>query len=704
MKTVYSIILLFILCTTALAQSGWQHLFGGDYFQGPYFKDITFPSDQTGWVLSNYHLRKTTNSGADWIRYNIADSTDTLDCFYFLNANTGWVIEDEHVKYTSSGGASWTDLDTSITGARSVFFKDAFTGWISGQSGMLKKTTTGGTSWFSLVSGTSDNLNRIRFADGNFGVCAGDWGTILSTTNGGANWVRFADINLGFFSSVTFINSQSCIIGGTGNQIFRTTNMGLTWTSFMLNTGSYVNSVIFTSANTGFAFGKPQVVYKTTNSGESWFQVPGTGTFSAVYSAASSPSSHIWVTSDSGVVSGSVDLTANWSNSIRHFLTYEHLNSVHFADNSTGITCGANGTLLRTTSGGNNWTRINLNTNQSLTDVQMLNSLTGYLCGGYGNDTGIVLKTVDGGLSWQRVNLDTSSYNAIHFINTNTGWAAGREGRLTKTTNGGLSWIKYQHDAQSNINDVFFRDANTGFICKSIFVYKTTNGGQTIEPNSTFTAFSIQFTGSTGFFTRKLNNYLYVEKTTNLGTNWTSYLTGGPVRPFGTPGQLSFVNSETGWVVSGNIIRRTTNGGVNWTQQDSMKFLGLYSVYALNPDICWAVGHYGRILKTTSGGIGISQISSELPNEFYLSQNYPNPFNPVTKIRFAVTNQFGKGEPVTLKVYDILGRLITTLVNQYLDPGTYEAEWNASEFSSGIYFYSLLTGDFIQTRKMVLIK
>jgi hypothetical protein len=238
----------------------------------------------------------------------------------------------------------------------------------------------------------------------------------------------------------------------------------------------------------------------------------------------------------------------------------------------------------------------------------------------------------------------------------------------------------------------------------NVNVYKTTNGGQTIEANNGFTAYSIKFTGSAGFLTRKINNYLYIEKTTNYGANWVSYLTGGPVRPGGALGQLSFVNSETGWLVNSNIIRKTTNGGVNWSQQDSIKNFWLYSVFASSPQICWAVGYYGRIHKTTSGGIGIQQISSEIPETFTLHQNFPNPFNPITKIRFAVTNHTNKGEIISLKVYDILGRLVSTLVNQDLNPGIYETEWNASEVSSGIYFYSLSAGNFKQTRKMVLIK
>ncbi len=98
--------------------------------------------------------------------------------------------------------------------------------------------------------------------------------------------------------------------------------------------------------------------------------------------------------------------------------------------------------------------------------------------------------------------------------------------------------------------------------------------------------------------------------------------------------------------------------------------------------------------------IGIKPISSEVPNSFKLVQNYPNPFNPSTKINFALP----KPDFVKLVVYDILGREVATLVNESLKPGTYEVEWNASNFSSGVYFYRLETDGYIETKKMIVVK
>ena len=107
----------------------------------------------------------------------------------------------------------------------------------------------------------------------------------------------------------------------------------------------------------------------------------------------------------------------------------------------------------------------------------------------------------------------------------------------------------------------------------------------------------------------------------------------------------------------------------------------------------------------------IRKISTVVPNKFNLAQNYPNPFNPSTKIQFQIPSiplsrgvPEGRGVSVTLKIYDLLGREIAALINQPLLPGTYEVEWDAAGYPSGVYFYRLSAGDYLNTKKLVLVK
>ncbi len=106
------------------------------------------------------------------------------------------------------------------------------------------------------------------------------------------------------------------------------------------------------------------------------------------------------------------------------------------------------------------------------------------------------------------------------------------------------------------------------------------------------------------------------------------------------------------------------------------------------------------VAKLKYGTVGIKMISTEIPKVFSLSQNYPNPFNPVTRIQFGVP----KNELVSIKIYDILGKEVATLVNDFKQAGTYEVDFNASTLSSGVYFYRMQSGYFTDIKRMMVIK
>jgi len=99
----------------------------------------------------------------------------------------------------------------------------------------------------------------------------------------------------------------------------------------------------------------------------------------------------------------------------------------------------------------------------------------------------------------------------------------------------------------------------------------------------------------------------------------------------------------------------------------------------------------------------INQISSEIPAEFRLRQNYPNPFNPDTKIRFEIPAT-GKNNFVSIKIYDVTGREVSTLVDDNFSAGIYEADWDGAGYSSGVYFYKLVSGGYSEIKKMMLVK
>jgi hypothetical protein len=166
---------------------------------------------------------------------------------------------------------------------------------------------------------------------------------------------------------------------------------------------------------------------------------------------------------------------------------------------------------------------------------------------------------------------------------------------------------------------------------------------------------------------------------------------------------MHFPDSNIGYAVGdfGTMIK-TTDGGSEWLEVSSPSLNRLNSVYFTDVITGYVVGNYGTILKTTNGGVTFVEENSNpsQPNTFLLSQNYPNPFNPVTSIKYEV----GGFQFVSIKVYDVLGKEVATLINEEKPAGEYGVEFDGTGLPSGIYFYQLKAGEYSETRKMVLMK
>ncbi|MBC8043450.1 MAG: T9SS type A sorting domain-containing protein [Rhizobacter sp.] len=149
---------------------------------------------------------------------------------------------------------------------------------------------------------------------------------------------------------------------------------------------------------------------------------------------------------------------------------------------------------------------------------------------------------------------------------------------------------------------------------------------------------------------------------------------------------------------------KTTNGGTNWIDQSVPTLESITAITFAPGGQGYAIGTNSVVLTTSSSGnITLSTSDgkvSGLPKEFILKQNYPNPFNPSTTIRYELPQQ----SDVKLKIYDMLGREVQSLVSERQPAGTYTVRFNGSRLSSGMYFYRLQTGSTVQTKKMLLVK
>jgi hypothetical protein len=177
------------------------------------------------------------------------------------------------------------------------------------------------------------------------------------------------------------------------------------------------------------------------------------------------------------------------------------------------------------------------------------------------------------------------------------------------------------------------------------------------------------------------------------GSNWTQ-ITDFQVR------DVTF--DKNGFVyVSTDKVYRSTNNGDNWTEIST----GLPDAYinslTVNTDGYIFAGTLNHgVYRSSESTTSIENDNINSPATFALEQNYPNPFNPSTSIQYRVSNN----SQVSIKVYDVLGNEVATLVNEQKPVGTYEVKFNAAGLSSGIYLYKLQAGSMVETKKMLLLK
>lgn len=214
------------------------------------------------------------------------------------------------------------------------------------------------------------------------------------------------------------------------------------------------------------------------------------------------------------------------------------------------------------------------------------------------------------------------------------------------------------------------------------------------------------------------NQEIYYKRSTNAGLTWGAdiRLTNDPGtsrRSFALPSG-EYLHIAWGDNRDGNYeiyYKRSTDKGVTWgpdtrlTNNSAISERPFLSLSGLVVNVLWhdnRDGNYEIYYKRDSTGnpIGINVLSTETPRSFSLAQNYPNPFNPVTKIKFEV--QAFSNLKITL--HDIQGKEILTLINNKLNAGSYEIDFNGTNFATGVYFYTLKAGEFSETKKMILIK
>ncbi len=713
MKTKLSLLALFLLLITINVSSQWFWL--NPLPQGSYLNCISTSEINHIYAAGrNGALLKSTDNGASFIHIQNSLTLD-FSSLVFINNETGYLgTETGEIGKTTDGGSTfqiqYSGYSDKIV---SLVFPDALTGVMLMRSVYKSRifvTTDSGNTW-NLRFDLPDTLAIFNIASPGPGIiyAAGenvtnDRSRLFKSTNRGLSWDLVQVPAFGGLLGVYFQNEQTGFISQRtfGRKLYRTTNGGSSWDSV----GNFAaDNFKFVIANTLLTNDySDSKIHKSTNIGSSWINI---SVNSPVISKYSFRSPVEWLGLGISSVYRTTNEGINWSNSSSGFDDF--LDDVQFVNQATGYIASSSGKVYKTTNSGQSWQGYAVNPiNYGINCLDFVNENTGLA----GLDWIGIAKTTNGGINWLVNAIDSlfgESITGISMPSADTGYAVGKTGSNLKTTNGGLNWKISKLPNTLYMDDICFLNNNTGYCAGRELrgvIRKTTNGGvnwNTFHLDSVFYFTDLYFVNTEYGFAvgKKYYNKGTIIRTTNGGLTWD--YTDIPEAKL--TGCIYFINQNTGYAGAEGISYKTTNHGANWFGIMT-KSPDLHGIYFTDQNTGYAVGSNGTIIKTTNGGgnpIGLNPVSHTVPSEFRLYRNYPNPFNPTTRIKFSIPAGIG-GEKVEISVFDIIGRKVEVLVNEELKAGLYEVSWNATQFSSGVYFCRMKAGGFLSTNKMILLK
>ncbi len=411
--------------------------------------------------------------------------------------------------------------------------------------------------------------------------------------------------------------------------------------------------------------------------------------------------------------------TSGWYQQWFPNLNGSTIKDITFLDSLTGFAVTNSNSLLqeyilRTTNGGDNWfinyTFTTPNSNYSFLRVFNVDSNIVYAF-----SWTEMFKTTNRGVNWIKIDYDTycGDYAVVNKDTILGASASGISGGVYRSTNGGYNWTRiWTNGSNGNPEKIYMYDMNLGFTQNgSNYMRRTTNGGFNWEDITGEFFSSIKFNDSnTGWIV--LDS---IKKTTNRGINWSAQIIPNITNQFSGRTEFSVLNKDTIWMVGARkyrgLVYKTTNGGLNWGYQYPDTTLQIYNfgfIQFVNSKMGWInPASPTSLMHTTTGGNDTTIITNINSNEkvelsdYQLFQNYPNPFNT----RTVVSCQLSVVSNVWIKVYDVQGHEVQTLVQGKLNPGVHKYIFNGNNLSSGMYFYSMIIdGTIVDTKKMLLIK
>lgn len=647
---------------------------------------------------------RSSDNGNTWVQEYQAPFIDMKAVDTRGIGGPAYAVGDKgHIIETTDGGSTWIQKKSpTIYQLEDVCFQALFhavyaVGWF-GQ--VIKKDEPVDAEFEVLNKRPNHYMMEIEFINADTGwVAAGerldDEGTkdggILYTTDGGTNW-EFQLHLPAFFNTVDFINgNEGWAGGGTGvlwdeGIIRHTINGGKTWVSQTNPIEGSVDKIFFLDENIGWAVSHDwwgQIAH-TTNGGQDW--------------------------------------------ALQTNPTKNPINDVFFINPDKGWAVGMDSTILRTTNGGETWQRVDLTVtnNWLFRSVFFIDEMHGWAVGVYG----IIMITNDGGITWQEIRNDyANNLQSVFFIDAQNGWAVGESGTVLRTIDGGYSWFEqYSGIASNYLTSVHFLDKYHGWIGgQGGTIKRTDNGGFWNEPGTYLRNnlnMAIQDMSeisdilTVDFSDEKSSGYQLVglevmidsivhSKASDLEISLSHQgLAITLIKQVSDPG------SDFLWTRLTDEAKKVITDGVAPFCGNHKPFEVLSSFNGLDPSGDWTLTvsdkangntgtlHAWGIKPIFEKTVGIHDYPSNASKPIIsLLENTPNPFQKTTTIRW-ISEISGF---TSLKLFDVHGKEIKTLLSTDLQKGEHTVELNAEGFTPGIYFYQLQVGDYLLTKKCIIV-
>lgn len=645
---------------------------------------------------------RSSNIGTNWEEKNLGIQYypwwgPTFEAFTTFE-NKILIGGSDRIYMSSNSGDSWIEFGTSLPHPHitSLVVKGNYV-FAAVPAYGIYRTSDYGISWVTVNNGLPNySIVDIKNA-GNALIAAcddGNFGGIFRSTDYGNNWERTLNTNMSF-SGINCLcvdenNTNRIFAAGYMRGVYMSTNNGINWSSIQGPTDVF--SIAFSNPYL-FAGTLWSGIFRTTNFGTNWITV-NNGLQDNKVRTILVQSGVVYAGTEYRGIYKSTNWGINWEDANSGI---NGINVRCIKQSNTRIYAGTFGSWLYiTTDFGQSWHIKNSGLIASI--VNALSIRDNYIYVGTSDyQLGIegVFISSDYGESWQ---LADSTYECEDITVIGNYIFAGTSNKgIRRSTNNGVNW----HNANNglpltHIQHLAVIDTLVFATGTSPGVYRSTNKGDS------WTSVSNGLPSSAPDCIKSNGQYLYLSigsskfYSSNYGSTWIQL--GSTANAFS---DFEFYQNHI-FGASTSGIYHSSDNGYHWRiRSEGLSLNKVVSSLAIANGYLYAGLCGASVWKISIPEIiDINKISSIIPDNYHLYQNYPNPFNPVTYIEFDIP----RSSYITLVIYDILGRIIFTPVKEFLNAGNYKVKFDGTELPSGIYFYSMTTENFMQTKKMLLLK